>query len=174
MLTEQMSGCGADAGRLTAKVGEVQVRLKNLRFAPAAFERDCRGDLPQLLSQSAAIGSSRERGIDEGGELHREGARTAACISGRPIECRARERSPVDTMVLAEAAICSPNDRVDERSREIRERYPLQTTFRIVHPGNVQQRTVSIEQIGFGRSVAGFHGSEVGWLDRARGERDRT
>ncbi len=166
-LAEQPDRGRADALRLAAEAGEVEIGLEDLVLGPAPLERPGGAHLAQLLDQPARSRRG-EIGREIGGDLHRQRARAARAPPFDAIAQAAERAEPVDAAVPAEAPVLGGDQRVARHRRHCGERCPGEAARGEIDARAVDQPPIAIVKPSFGRAPAGARAGIVGHRRRQR------
>ena len=179
-FAEQGLAHRVDADQFAPKRHQVEVGLEDLVFAPLALERLHRQGLAQLLHQAAASGATLEVIVEQTGQLHRDGRRTAGLLVPQIGPGSGRDSLPVDAAVLVEALVFAVQQRGAERGRHIGQRHPLPAPHRGVGAQPVQQLAPAVQDQRVRGLPAGLGlvkrdgggGGEGGGAERSQQRRD--
>ena len=161
LLAEQAGGGGADALQFAAEWRQIQIGFENLCLAPALLQPARSADLGELLQYAAAIAAGFEIGIEQTGQLHRQGAGTARAALQSLDQC-AGCRLPVNAAVLGKTLVFRRDHRALQHRRDLPQRHPRQTPHRTVDAADLQRLAVAIQPHRFGWAMGGAHLAEIG------------
>ena len=175
-LAEQAEGGGADALRLAAKPGEIEIGLEDLVLRPARFEAPRGTHLAELVPEMALAGRS-EIGREEARDLHRQRARAACALAPCLVARDTGQCEQVDAAMAEEALVLDPDDCFAGDRRDVVERGPAEPPRGKIDPRAVDQRAVTVVEPRFGRvpgaadlRISGKRRGQGRVIDREEGE----